>query len=443
MTFARIDDALSAFRRGELLVVVDDASRENEGDLIVAAEKATPDALAFMVRHTTGIICTAITRERADALELPLMVQQNTDAHQTAFTVSVDLRNGTSTGVSAHDRSATIRALIEPRTKPSDFTRPGHVFPLRAAPHGVLRRPGHTEAAVDLARLSGLGDAGALCEIVNDDGSMARLPQLTRFAAEHGLLIVSIADLIAHRQRTETLVQRISTARLPTPYGDFTIHVYRSPVDGLEHVALVRGELGLERGPMVRVQSECVTGEVFSSARCDCGEQLDGALARIARDDCGAVIYLRGHEGRGIGLANKVRAYALQDAGRDTVDANIELGLPADAREYACAASILRDLGAAKVRLLSNNPRKAAALDRLGIEVLERLPLLVRPTAESLPYLKAKQHRFGHQLGIDTARAARSARVAIAAPDAVDQQDVVLKAHSPAFAIAMKRKRVD
>jgi len=442
MTFARIDDALNALRRGELVVVVDDEGRENEGDLIIAAEKATPAALAFMVRHTTGIICTAITRERADELELPLMVQRNTEAHQTAFTVSVDLRTGTSTGVSAHDRSATIRALIDPRIKPADFTRPGHVFPLRAVPHGVLRRPGHTEAAVDLARLSGLGPAGALCEIVNDDGSMARLPELVRFAAEHGLSIVTIADLIAHRQRTEALVERLSSARLPTPYGDFTIHVYRSPIDGLEHVALVRGDLSAQREPMTRLHSECATGEIFSSARCDCGEQLDGALARIAREDCGVIVYLRGHEGRGIGLANKVRAYALQDDGRDTVDANLELGLPADARDYSAAAAILRDLEVSRVRLLSNNPRKAAALDRLGIQVIERLSLLVRPTAASLPYLMAKQRRFGHQLGIDTGRARTITRTAVAA-DAIDQQDVVRRAHSLTFGAAIKRKRLD
>lgn len=442
MTFARIDDALNAFRRGELLVVVDDAGRENEGDLIVAAEKATPEVMAFIVRHTTGIVCTAITRDRADALELPLMVQQNTEAHQTAFTVSVDLRTGTSTGVSAADRSATIRALIDPRSGAADFARPGHVFPLRAVPHGVLRRPGHTEAAVDLARLSGLRPAGALCEIVNDDGSMARLPELERFATEHGLLVVSIADLIAHRQRTEALVERVSTARLPTPYGDFTIHVYRSLVDGIEHVALVRGNLCAEREPVIRLQSECITGEVFSSARCDCGEQLDGALARIARDDCGVVVYLRGHEGRGIGLVNKVRAYALQDTGRDTFDANIDLGLPADARDYAAAAAVLRDLSVSRVRLLSNNPRKAAALDRLGIQVVERLPLIVRPTLESLPYLKAKQQRFGHQLGIDSNRARAAAR-ATAAVDAVDQQDVMRQAHSAGFSAAIKRKRLD
>ena len=398
MTFDPIPLAVAAFARGELVVVVDDEDRENEGDLIMAAEKATPEAIAFMIRHTSGLLCVALTGERLDALDLPLMVPDNTESMRTAFTVSVDARAGTSTGISAADRAATIRLLADPVTLPADLNRPGHVFPLRAQPGGVLSRRGHTEAAVDLARLSGLQPAGVLAEVTRPDGSMARRPELEQFAAEHGLRIVSIADLVSYRQSHERRVERVALSRLPTDFGDFEASVFESKMDDIQHLALVRGEVAGPRPVLVRVHSECLSGDVFGSRRCDCGEQLHASLRAIADADRGVVVYLRGHEGRGIGLGSKLRAYALQDQGLDTVDANVRLGLPVDAREYAAAADILRCLGVERVQLLTNNPRKCSALAEHGLDVVERVPLLTLPTVDNVRYLRTKQLRMGHLL---------------------------------------------
>lgn len=398
MSLSRIEDALAAIARGEMVVVADDASRENEGDLILAAEKATPAALAFMVRHTSGVVCAAVSKDRLEALQLPLMVADNTESHRTAFTVSADYRHGTSTGISAGDRAATLRALADPAVGPGDFLRPGHIFPLRARPGGVLERRGHTEAAVDLARLAGLQPCGVLCELVNDDGTMARPLELVSFAGHHGLPLISIADLVAHRRRTESLVERAAEARLPTPHGVFSARVYRG-ADGTEHLALVMGDVA-QPDVLVRVHSECLTGEVFGSLRCDCGAQLDAALAKVAAEGRGAVIYLRGHEGRGIGLTRKLHAYKLQDQGRDTVQANLDLGLPVDARSYDVGAQILTDLGVTTMRLMSNNPAKFEELEGYTLRIVERVPLLVPPNSENLDYLRAKQLKLGHQLDL-------------------------------------------
>lgn len=401
MAFSEIDAALAAFARGEFVVVVDDATRENEGDLILAAEHVTPEAIAFMVRHTSGVICVALPGERLDALHLPPMVAENTDHQRTAFTVSVDYRHGTSTGISAADRSATLRALADPTTVAADFARPGHIFPLRPNPGGVLKRPGHTEAAADLARLAGLYPAGVLCEIVHDDGSMARRPQLIEFAQRHRFPILTIADLIAYRRRTETLVEHLAEARLPTKHGVFTAHVYRCLLDGSEHLALVKGEVRGKDHVLVRVHSECLTGDILGSLRCDCGEQLELALAKVAQAGSGVVVYLRGHEGRGIGIAHKLRAYQLQDQGRDTVDANVELGLPVDARSYDVGAQILTHLGITTMRLMSNNPAKFTQLAGYHLQLVERVPLITAPTAENLVYLRAKKERLGHLLELE------------------------------------------
>jgi 3,4-dihydroxy 2-butanone 4-phosphate synthase / GTP cyclohydrolase II len=408
MSLGRIEDAVAAVARGEMVVVVDDVDRENEGDLIMAAEKVTAAAIAFMVRHTSGVICAPLTGERLDALEVGLMVPSNTESQRTAFTVTVDARHGTTTGISAADRAATIRALVDPATRPADLARPGHIFPLRARPGGVLARPGHTEAAVDLARLAGLTPAGVLAEVINDDGTMARMPELEQFAAEHGLVLISIADLAAYRCQVETSPPISSRGRspvpspvkLPTPYGDFDARVWRTG-DGAPHLALVYGAVGDELGPaLVRIHSECLTGDVFGSLRCDCGAQLEHALEQVAEAGRGVVLYLRGHEGRGIGLAHKLRAYALQDQGFDTVEANLELGFPADARDYSAAATMLLGLGVRRVRLLTNNPDKVQALQRAGIEVVERVPLLQPPRPENVRYLRTKQERLGHLLGL-------------------------------------------
>jgi len=393
-----VEAAIAAIANGELVVVLDSEGRENEGDLIMAAELATPEAMAFMVRYTSGVVCVGMTGERLDELDIPLMVQQGTEAQGTAFTVSVDLRAGTSTGISAADRAATVRALVDPAAAPGDFTRPGHVFPLRARPGGVLRRPGHTEAAVDLTTLAGLAPAGVLCELVRPDGGMARGPDLARFAARHDLAIITIDELIAYRRRQEQLVVRRSSAAVPTPYGRFTVHAYESVIDGVEHLALVRGDSGSADPVLVRVHSECLTGDVFGSGRCDCGAQLQLAMANIAEAGRGVVVYLRGHEGRGIGLASKIAAYGLQDGGLDTVEANVALGLPTDDREYSLAAQILDDLGVGAVRLMTNNPAKIEGLAGYGFELTERVPLIVEPTSHNGAYLSAKRRKLGHLL---------------------------------------------
>ena len=399
MPFASIERAIDAIARGHAVVVVDDAGRENEGDLILAAEKATPAALAFLIRHTSGVVCAAVTAERLEALRLPLMVADNTESQRTAFTVTVDYKHGTTTGISAADRAATLRGLADPRAGAEDFVRPGHVFPLRARPRGVLERRGHTEAAVDLARLAGLAPCGVLCEIVNDDGTMARPRDLGAFAARHGLPIVSIADLVAHRRRTEPIVEAVADARLPTAHGVFSARVYRD-AGGAEHVALVMGEVRGATDVLVRVHSECLTGDVFGSLRCDCGAQLDAALAKVAAEGRGVIVYLRGHEGRGVGLTRKLHAYKLQEQGRDTVDANLDLGLPVDARSYDVGAQILTDLGITTLRLMSNNPAKFDQLEGYPLRIVGRVPLVIAPNQENRDYLRAKQLRLGHQLEI-------------------------------------------
>ena len=398
MTFDHIESAIAAIARGEVVIVVDDEDRENEGDLIAAAEKITPETMGFMVRHTSGVICMPMLGERLDELQLPLMVSNNTESQRTAFTVSVDARHGTTTGISAADRATTVRALIHPETRADDIVRPGHIFPLRYREGGVLKRAGHTEAAVDLARLAGLQPAGVLAEVVNDDGTMARMPQLQAFAEEHGLQLITIADLIRYRRHREKLVRRVSEARIPTRYGDFTAYVFESLLDGVEHMAFVRGEVSGQSNVLVRVHSECLTGDVFGSIRCDCGVQLDRALAQIAEAEQGVVVYLRGHEGRGIGLGHKLRAYTLQDQGRDTVEANEELGFPADSREYGIGSQILVDLGITTMRLMTNNPAKYGGLEGFGLEIVERVPLAVTPNAENIAYLRTKQEKLGHLL---------------------------------------------
>jgi len=400
--FASIEQALADVAAGRAVVVVDDADRENEGDLIFAAEFATPELVAFMVRHTSGYICAPLDEQECDRLDLPPMHHTNQDRRGTAYTVTVDAREGVSTGISAADRAHTIRLLADPATAPADLARPGHLVPLRAHGGGVLRRAGHTEAAVDLARLAGLRPAGVLCELVNDDGTMMRLPDLEKFVAEHGLTLVTIADLIAYRRRTEKQVERVAEARVPLVHGVFRAVGYQAAFDPAEHVALVHGDLGDGRDVLVRVHSECLTGDVLGSLRCDCGPQLDAALARIAAEGRGVLLYLRGHEGRGIGLLHKLRAYQLQDLGRDTVDANLDLGLPADARDYGTGAQILYDLGVRSMRLLTNNPAKRAGLEGYGLTVLGREGLLIPPNPENVRYLRTKRDRMGHLLdGLD------------------------------------------
>jgi 3,4-dihydroxy 2-butanone 4-phosphate synthase/GTP cyclohydrolase II len=387
------------------VIVVDDADRENEGDLIMAAELVTPEAIAFMVRHTSGVICMPVVGERLDELEIPLMVAANTDTQRTAFTVSVDARTGVTTGISAADRARTIRSMVDPSTGPGDLSRPGHIFPLRYREGGVLKRAGHTEAAVDLARLAGLYPAGVLCETVNDDGTMARLPDLVRFAGEHDLRIISIADLIEYRRRREVLVRRVAEATIPTPHGEFRSFAYESLVDGCTHVALVLGDLQDGREVLTRVHSECLTGDVFGSLRCDCGTQLDRALAMIGEEGRGVVLYIRGHEGRAIGLTHKLRAYELQDRGRDTVEANLELGFAPDQRDYGIGAQILVDLGVRTMRLLTNNPEKRAGLEGYGLAIAERIPLQTEPTPQNIGYLRAKAEKLGHLLEVPEAGA--------------------------------------
>jgi len=391
--------AIADIAAGKAVVVVDDADRENEGDIIFAASKATPALVAFMVRHTSGVVCVPMPGAELDRLQLPLMTAQNRERMRTAYTVSVDARDGVSTGISAADRAKTIRTLVDSATEPYELVRPGHVFPLRYTEGGVLRRPGHTEAAVDLARMAGLPPAGVVAEVVNDDGTMARLPALRAFADEHGLALISIAQLIGHRRHAERMVSRVVETRVPNEFGTWRAVGYLSKLDGTEHLALVLGDLTAPgRDVLVRMHSECLTGDVFGSQRCDCGEQLDAAMAAIAAEGRGIVLYLRGHEGRGIGLLSKLRAYQLQDGGADTVDANLGLGLPVDARDYSTGAQIIADLGVRSLRLLTNNLAKVRGLAGFGLEVTGRVPLPVTPTAANLRYLTAKRDRLGHQL---------------------------------------------
>jgi 3,4-dihydroxy 2-butanone 4-phosphate synthase/GTP cyclohydrolase II len=397
MPFAAIEDAVAAYARGEILVVVDDEDRENEGDLIMAAEFATPDKVAFFLHHTSGYLCAPITAERAQELDLPLMVANNTESHRTAFLITVDYRHGTSTGISANDRSATIMAMCDPGTRPGDLARPGHINPLMAREGGVLKRAGHTEATIDLCNMAGLYPAGLLCEIVDHEKTdMARVPELEKFAEKHGLLMISIADLIRYRRQNEKLVRRIAEARIPTQWGDFTCYAYESLLDGEQHVAMVKGTVAGEADVLVRVHSECLTGDVFGSYRCDCGVQLDSAMQLIADAGHGAVVYLRGHEGRGIGIGHKIRAYSLQEQGRDTVDANLELGLPADSREYGIGAQILVDLGITTMRVITNNPAKYGGLEGFGLQVTGRVPSVVAVNPENIAYLRTKRDRMGH-----------------------------------------------
>jgi len=400
-----VERAVADIAAGKAVVVVDDETRENEGDLVFAASKATPELMAFTIRHSSGVICVPLPAATLERLEVPLMTPHNRDAYRTAYTISVDARDGTTTGISAADRAHTARTLADSATEPWELTRPGHVFPLRYREGGVLVRRGHTEAAVDLARMAGLTPAGVLVEVVNDDGTMKRAPQLREFADEHGLAMISIEDLVRHRRRHEVLVERAATTRLPTRHGDFTAYGYRVTVDGSEHVALVHGDVSAAGGDepvLTRVHSECLTGDVLGSSRCDCGPQLDEALERIVAEGRGVVVYLRGHEGRGIGLLAKLQAYQLQDGGRDTVDANLDLGLPADARHYGTATQVLRDLGVDRVRLLTNNPEKVADLEAYGVEVAERVPLTPHPNDHNLAYLLSKRDRMGHVLpGLD------------------------------------------
>jgi len=395
-----VEEAIADIAAGKAVVVVDDEDRENEGDLIFAASKATPELMAFTIRHSSGVICVPMPATMLDRLEIPLMTPHNKDKLRTAYTISVDARDGVSTGISAADRAHTARVLADSATEPWEITRPGHVFPLRYREGGVLVRRGHTEAAVDLARMAGLTPAGVLVEVVNDDGTMKRGQELRDFADEHGLKLISIEQMVHHRRRTETHVERVAETRLPTKYGDFTAFGYRITVDDSEHIALVHGDPADLAGEPVltRVHSECLTGDVFGSARCDCGPQLEEALERIAEEGRGVVIYLRGHEGRGIGLLAKLQAYQLQDGGRDTVDANLDLGLPADARHYGAATQILRDLGVASVRLLTNNPDKTSSLESYGVPVAERVALTPRPNDHNLAYLRTKRDRMGHHL---------------------------------------------
>ena len=391
-----IEDVIAAIGRGDIVVIVDDEDRENEGDFIMAAEFATPEKLAFIVRYSTGVICAPLTDERCEELRLPLMVEQNTESQRTAYTVTVDVIEGTTTGISAADRAATVRAIANPEVSFKAFARPGHIFPLRAQQGGVLKRAGHTEAAVDLARLAGCQPVGVICEIQHDDGTMMRLDALRKFCNEHGLLLSSIAQLIEYRRHHERLVERMGEATVPTEFGPFNCVAYRSTIDGVEHLAFVKGDISSEESVLVRVHSECLTGDVFGSRRCDCGPQLAAAMAMVEKAGAGVIVYLRGHEGRGIGIGHKIRAYSLQDQGLDTVDANVELGLPIDSREYGIGSQILADLGVGKLRLMTNNPAKYGGLGGYGLSVVERVPINTIPTPENEAYLRTKRERMGH-----------------------------------------------
>jgi 3,4-dihydroxy 2-butanone 4-phosphate synthase / GTP cyclohydrolase II len=395
--FTSIETAIEHFRQGRIVIIVDDEDRENEGDLAVAAEKVTPQAINFMATHGRGLICLALTEERCDELRLPLMVEDNTSPFGTAFTVSIEARGKVTTGISAADRAATVKTAIDPATRPEDLLRPGHVFPLRARRGGVLKRAGQTEASVDLAVLAGLAPAGVICEVMNEDGTMARVPDLAPFARRHGLLMITVSDLIRYRLGHETLVQKLASPRLPTAYGEFRIHAYRSDVTGDENVALVMGEIRGDEPTLVRVHSQCLTGDIFGSARCDCGLQLQQALEKIRAEGRGVLLYLL-QEGRGIGLINKLKAYELQELGHDTVEANEKLGFRPDQRDYGVGAQILRDLGVRKMRLMTNNPSKYIALSGYGLEIVERVPLEVPPTDSTREYLRTKREKLGHLL---------------------------------------------
>ncbi len=400
MALSTIPEVIEDIKAGKFIIIVDDENRENEGDLVIAAEKVTPEAINFMTKHARGLICLPIVGQRLDELGIPPMVQENTSKFSTAFAVSIEAKDKTSSGISAYDRAATIRAVLDPDTKPEDLARPGHMFPIRAREGGVLVRAGHTEAIVDLARLAGLYLAGVICEIMNEDGTMARLPQLEIMAADFGIKIMSIAELIAYRYRHEKLVERVAEAKLPTKYGEFVIVAYRSKVDPDEHVALVRGNISGDEPVLVRVHSECITGDVFASLRCDCGDQIALAMKNIADEGRGVFLYMR-QEGRGIGFHNKLRAYALQDQGLDTVEANIALGFDADLRDYGVGAQILADLGLHKIRLLTNNPKKVIGLESYGLQIVETVPIVTSPTPYNLHYLETKQKKLGHLLGVD------------------------------------------
>lgn len=395
--FCSIDEAIEGIREGQMIIVVDDEDRENEGDLTIAAEKVSPEIINFMAKHGRGLICLPMTGERLDELQIPLMVSENTSRFETAFCVSIEARENVSTGISAHDRATTIKVAIDPKTKPLDLARPGHVFPLRAKEGGVLRRPGQTEAAVDLARLAGLYPAGVICEVMNDDGTMARVPDLIKFCKKYHLKMITIADLIKYRMMKERLVKRVACPLLPTAYGDFRIYAYENIIDGSYHLALVMGEVDTGEPVLVRVHSQCLTGDIFHSTRCDCGEQLEEALELISKEGKGAILYLA-QEGRGIGLLNKLRAYELQDKGADTVQANELLGFSPDPRDYGIGAQILVDLGIKKMRLMTNNPKKYIALKGYGLEIIERVPLEIPASRTNEKYLRAKKEKLGHLL---------------------------------------------
>lgn len=403
--FSEIDEAIEALKKGDFVIVVDDADRENEGDLVIAAEKMTDEKMAFLLKYTSGVVCVPMPSHRLDQLHLPLMVTQNTESQRAAFTVSVDLFEGTTTGISASDRAKTARALADPEMSGEKFRKPGHIFPLRAREGGVLKRSGHTEAAVDLVSLAGFEPVAVICEMVNPDYSMARLKELSAFSKKHRIPLIAIADLIRYRRKREKLVRCVSKARLPTPFGEMQAFAYESTLDGVQHLALVKGEVAGEKNVLVRIHSECLTGDIFGSARCDCGVQLQSALAAICAEKAGVVVYLRGQEGRGIGLGHKLRAYNLQDDGLDTVEANVELGLPVDSREYGIGAQILSDLGLSTIRLLTNNPAKYGGLSGHGLTITERVALPPCTTKENVNYLRAKKEKLGHLFDLENPHA--------------------------------------